>query len=69
MPPTGYKSITVRKEAYDMLMNEYKSMSQEWLIKHGITAFSGYVTYRLEELITYRKQTLQPQHPDNQPET
>jgi len=67
MPPTGFKSITVRQEAYDMLMKEYKEKSQEWLMRHGITAFSGYVTFRLSELIELRKQTLQSQAQEDQP--
>lgn len=59
MPPKGFKSITVKQAAYDMLMEEYKKTPDKWLIKHGITSFNGYVNYRLEELVQYRKQLLQ----------
>jgi hypothetical protein len=51
MPEKGYKSITVKQEVYDYLMKEYKSQKQEWLIKRGISSFTGYVTYRLNELM------------------
>jgi len=51
MPEKGYKSITVKQEVYDYLMNEYKQRKKEWLTKHGISSFTGYVTYRLNQLV------------------
>jgi len=51
MPEKGYKSITVKQDVYDYLMKEYKANQKDWLVKHGISSFSGYVTYRLNELM------------------
>lgn len=51
MPEKGYKTITVKQIVYDYLMNEYKKQEKEWLIKHGISSFTGYVTYRLNQLV------------------
>jgi hypothetical protein len=51
MPEKGYKSITVKQEVYDYLMKEYKARKREWLVKYGISSFSGYVTHRLNELM------------------
>jgi hypothetical protein len=51
MPEKGYKSITVKQEVYDYLMKEYKARKKEWLVKNGIASFSGYLTYRLNELM------------------
>jgi len=50
-PPKGYATITVKKEIYKHLRDQYKKTSKEWLLKHGITTFSGYVTYQLNELV------------------
>ena len=55
MPEKGYKSITVKQEVYDYLMNEYKSQKKEWLVRKGISSFSGYVTYRLNQLMEEEK--------------
>lgn len=51
MPEKGYKSITVKQDVYDYLKKEYTDRKREWLVKHGISSFSGYVTYRLNELM------------------
>lgn len=51
MPEKGFKSITVKQEVYDWLMKEYKKSEKEWLIKYGISSFTGYVTFRLAQLI------------------
>jgi hypothetical protein len=50
-PPKGFVSITVKKDIYDHLRKQYKKTPKEWLLKHGITNFSGYVTYQLNELV------------------
>jgi len=51
MPRKGYRSITVKQDVYDYLMKEYTARKKEWLVKQGIASFSGYVTYRLNELM------------------
>jgi hypothetical protein len=43
MPRKGFRSITVRQEIYDELMQQYEERREE-LLKQGITSFSGYVT-------------------------
>lgn len=55
MPEKGYKSITVKQAVYDFLMAEYKKSEKEWLVRHGISSFTGYVTYRLNQLIEEEK--------------
>gem|GEM_PF-1463790 len=69
MPPKGFRNFTVRQEAYDILMKDYKAMSKEWLVRHGITSFNGYVIYRLNELAeeTLKRRSQQNQTPQNQP--
>lgn len=56
MPREGYKSITVKQDVYDFLMTEYKRRKKEWLVRNGISSFSGYVTFRLNELMQLDKQ-------------
>ena len=51
MPPKGFISVTVKKEVYEHLRKLYEKTDKEWLLKHGITNFSGYVTYQLNELV------------------
>lgn len=51
MPEKGYKSITVKEEVYDFLMGEYRKTKNELLIKNGINSFTGYIAYRLSQLI------------------
>lgn len=55
MPKPGYKSITVQQKIYDFLMNEYKSKKDELAIHNGIKSFSGYVTWRLAQMIEQEK--------------
>jgi hypothetical protein len=50
-PPKDFVSITVKKEVYEHLRKQYKKKKNDWLLKHGITSFSGYVTYQLNELV------------------
>ena len=56
MPERGYKSITVKQDVYDFLMKEYTKQKKEWLVRNGISSFSGYVTFRLNELMQQDKQ-------------
>ena len=51
MPKPGYKSITVQQKIYDYLMKEYKSQKDKLAIHDGIKSFSGYVTWRLAQMI------------------
>jgi hypothetical protein len=55
MPKKGYKTITVKDEVYDYLMNEYQKVKQEYSIKKGIRSFSAYVSFRLSELMEQEK--------------
>jgi hypothetical protein len=59
MPEKGYRSITVKQDVYDFLMKEYKKKKKDWLVKHGISSFTGYINYRLNELRTLDKQRTQ----------
>ncbi len=51
MPKEGYKSITVKTEIYDYFYNEWLKVKEEYTISKGIRSFSGYVTYRLAQLM------------------
>ncbi len=63
MAPKGFKSVTVRQEVYDELLSDYKKEKKE-MIKRGVNSFSGYVTYRLNELVEEkRKRAQQPSNP------
>jgi hypothetical protein len=55
MPRKGYKSITVKEEVYDFLMEDYKKQKKEWLIRKGISSFTGYISYRWNELMEQTK--------------
>jgi hypothetical protein len=50
MPKKGFKSITIHEEDYAYFKQEWLKLKEEYR-KKGITSFSGYVTYRLHELI------------------
>jgi hypothetical protein len=63
MPVEGYKSITVKKDVYDYLMDQYKKAKKEWLIKKGINSFTGYVTYQLN-LVVEEQMKENHQHSD-----
>ena len=57
MPRKGFRSITVREEIYDELMQQYTENREE-LLKQGITSFSGYVTrFLYDALERVTKQT------------
>jgi hypothetical protein len=55
IPKKGYKSITVKAEIYDYFFNEWLKVKEEYTIKKGIRSFSGYVTFRLAELMEKEK--------------
>lgn len=65
MPPKNYRNFTIRAEVYQVLMDDYKAMSKEWLVRHGISSFNGYVMYRLNELA---EETLKRKSQQNQPQ-
>ncbi len=65
MPPKHYKNFTIREEAYNILKEDYESMSKEWLVRHGISSFSGYVMFRLNELA---EETLKRKNQQTQPQ-
>lgn len=48
MPREGYKSITVKDEAYDTLKQEW-SKKKKLYIKRGVTSFSGFLICLVEE--------------------
>ena len=68
MPPKHYRNFTIREEAYNILKGDYESMSKDWLVRHGISSFSGYVMFRLNELAEERmkQKTQQSQPPQTQ---
>lgn len=55
MPRKGFRSITVRQEIYDELMQQYEERRVE-LLKQGITSFSGYVTRFLYDALEQASQ-------------
>jgi hypothetical protein len=55
VPKPGYKSITVKTEIYDYFFNEWLKVKEEYAISKGIQSFSGYVTYRLSQLMKEEK--------------
>ncbi len=55
MPKPGFKSITVKAEIYDYFYKEWLSVKSEYTISKGIQSFSGYVTYRLAQLMKEEK--------------
>jgi hypothetical protein len=64
MPLKGFKSITVKADVYDYLMEQYKKEKKEYLVKQGINSFAGYVTYQLAQLVeAQKKQKLQETNP------
>ena len=59
MPRKGFKTITVKENVYNYFFNEWKERRQELEVK-GIRSFSGYISYRLSQLIEQeKKQSLQ----------
>ena len=56
MPKKGFKTITVKENVYDFLWNEYQQVKEEYAIKKGIRSFSGYISYRLSQLMEQEKQ-------------
>ena len=51
MPKKGWRSLTVKDYVYDYFKEQYLKMDKELRIKKGITSLSGFITYRLEQLI------------------
>jgi len=47
MARKGYKTITVRQEVYDMLIQEWSKHKKEY-IKKGITSLTGFIAYLIE---------------------
>jgi hypothetical protein len=41
----------VKTEIYDYFYNEWLGVKEEYTISKGIRSFSGYVTYRLAQLM------------------
>jgi hypothetical protein len=55
LPKLGYKSITVKTEIYDYFFKEWLKIKDEYAISKGIRSFSGYITYRLAQLMKDEK--------------
>jgi len=55
MPAKGFKTITVKDNVYDFLFSEWEKSKDKLRLEKGITSFSGYVTYRLSQLIEQEK--------------
>lgn len=45
----------MKAEVYDYFFDEWLKVKEEYVIKKGIGSFSGYVTYRLAELMAEEK--------------
>ncbi len=45
----------MKTEIYDYLYNEWLKVKEEYTINKGIRSFSGYVTYRLAQLMNEDK--------------
>ena len=54
MPKAGFKSITVSETVYDKFMETYNASKDDLAMK-GVSSFSGYVTYMLEEMMAKDK--------------
>jgi hypothetical protein len=54
MPRKGFKTITVKENVYDYFFKEWQERRQELEVK-GIRSFSGYISYRLSQLIEQEK--------------
>lgn len=54
MPKKGFSSVTVHTEDYEYFKQEWSKIKEKCR-KRGITSFSGFVTYRLNELIEQEK--------------
>jgi len=50
MPKAGFKSITVSETVYDKFHETYQK-SKDDLVMKGVSSFSGYLTYMLEEIM------------------
>jgi hypothetical protein len=51
LPRPEYRSITVPARVYDILYDEYEKQKDELSAKQGIRSFSGYVSYRLNQIV------------------
>lgn len=54
MPKKGYSSLTIHTEDYEYFKQEWRKLKENYR-KKGITSFSGYVTYRIYEMIEQDK--------------
>ncbi len=50
MPKAGFKSITLSESVYEKFHDVYSKNKDELMMK-GVSSFSGYVTYMLEEMM------------------
>ena len=50
MPRKGYKSITVTDKVYDYFKEQYEKSKDKFAVE-GVRSFSGYITYRLSQLM------------------
>jgi hypothetical protein len=51
LPRPEYKSITVTTKVYDILYEEWEKEKDTLAAKHGVRSFSGYICYRLNQII------------------
>jgi len=56
MPRKGYKSITVPDRVFDYFKNDYDANKEAYAIK-GVRSFSGYISRKLDELMTLEQKT------------
>jgi hypothetical protein len=51
MPRPEYKSISIPTKIYEILQKQYTEEADELLLKNGISSFSGYLIFRLNQII------------------
>jgi hypothetical protein len=54
MPKKGFSSVTMHTKDYEYFKQEWSNLKEKYR-KKGITSFSGFVTYRLNELLEEEK--------------
>jgi len=47
LPRSGFKSITISEDIYEILFDTYKKDKKEYAM-NGINSFSGYIIYHLK---------------------
>ncbi len=59
MPRKGFKTITVKENVYNYFYEEWLKQKSQLEIK-GISSFSAFITYKLNQLIEKEKRKKEP---------